>query len=292
LAVLFEIATTMVRPFFTEYAAAEGYGTAAAAALFLLPNLAALAVLPLAEAAYRTLGAALLPVAFVLAGAGLAWQALDATPIALIGGRVLFGIGLGMGQLAVDIRMFEVAGTAGPAYSAVQTARIGAQLITPVLASSAAEVISGRNRAYRLGTSSAIATDLWALGAGLAGIACSCGRCAGIAEGEAMNVPEPTIRLHVDPANPGQHILDEALMAGHIDNTHLTTGRQIEPGKAEIYRQLPLLLFGKAVRIDTGQRLNQRRFAVVDMPGRANDVGRSLGPGGGFLRGNSLPPVA
>jgi len=138
LAVVFEVATNVVRPFFTEYAATGGLGTTAAAAQFLLASLAALAVLPLAEPAHRLLGRWLLPVGFLLAAAGLLWQCLGPDTLTLIGGRIVFGAGLGLGHVALDLRMFGATGTAAPAYATVQTARIGGLFVSPVLATLAA----------------------------------------------------------------------------------------------------------------------------------------------------------
>jgi hypothetical protein len=140
LAVVFEMATNVVRPFFTEYAATGGLGTTAGAAQFLLASLAALAVLPLAEPAHRLLGRRLLPVGFLLAATGLVWQCLGPDSLTLTAGRMVFGIGLGLGQIALDLRMFGATGTAAPAYAVVQTARIGGLFVSPVLATLAATV--------------------------------------------------------------------------------------------------------------------------------------------------------
>jgi hypothetical protein len=138
LAVLFELAVGLVRPFFTEYAASGGLGVAAAAALFLLPSLVALAVLPAAERIGSALGPALLPVALGLAALGLAIQAASPEVVPLAAGRILFGAGIGLGQVALDRRMFTAAGTAGPAYAAVETARSGALMVAPLIAALAA----------------------------------------------------------------------------------------------------------------------------------------------------------
>lgn len=138
LAVVFEIATNVVRPFFTEYAVTGGLGTTVGAAQFLLASLAALAALPLAEPAHRLLGRWLLPAGFLLAAAGLLWQCLGPDPLTLAAGRIVFGVGLGLGHVALDLRMFGATGTAAPAYAAVQTARVGGLFVSPVLATLAA----------------------------------------------------------------------------------------------------------------------------------------------------------
>jgi hypothetical protein len=82
-------------------------------------------------------------------------------------------------------------------------------------------------------------------------------------------------------------------VAGNVDHADLSSGRQIEPGEAEIDRQLPLFFLGEPVWIDAGQRFNQRRFAVVDMSRGADDIRRrlSLKVVVGRLAGNSDAPV-
>lgn len=138
LAVVFEMATNVIRPFFTEYAGTGGFTTTQAAALFLIPNLAVLLVLPATHRMRRALDRLSLPAAFVVAAAGLAWQAAAPDLLHLVGGRILFGLGLGLSHVALDIRMFEATGTAGPAYAAVETARTGVLFVAPVLAAMAA----------------------------------------------------------------------------------------------------------------------------------------------------------
>ena len=71
----------------------------------------------------------------------------------------------------------------------------------------------------------------------------------------------------VDPADAGQHIFDEALVTGHINDAHLPPTGQPQVRKAQIDRHLAALLFGKAIRIDAGKRKHQRRFAVVNVAG-------------------------
>ncbi|MFL1379866.1 MFS transporter [Nocardiopsis protaetiae] len=133
-----EIARLIVRPFFTLYAEDGGVGTTAAAVLFLLPQVAVLAVLPLAGRAHALLGRALLPVACLLAAAGLAAQFLTGDPALLAAARVVFGVGLGLGHVALDLRVFAVTGTDGPAFSAVATVRVAATLVSPVAATALA----------------------------------------------------------------------------------------------------------------------------------------------------------
>jgi hypothetical protein len=137
-AVIFELGANVVRPFFTAYAAQGGAGLGVAAVLFLLPALAALAAVPLAGRARAALGTALLPSAFMLAAAGLAVQAATHDPVTLAAGRVLLGIGLGLGHVELDRTMFAAVGTDGPGYAAVETVRGAGLLLAPVLAAATA----------------------------------------------------------------------------------------------------------------------------------------------------------
>jgi MFS family permease len=159
LAVVFEAAANVIRPFFTEYAAAGGFGTTAAAALFLVPNVAALAAMPFADRFRRRAGPGFLPLAFVLAALGLAWQVVSPDLLPLLAGRVVFGVGLGLSHVALDLRMFEATGTAGPGYVAVETARVGALFVTPLLATAAAS--------YQLALPLALAAVLYVAAAAL-----------------------------------------------------------------------------------------------------------------------------
>jgi hypothetical protein len=137
-AVLFELAAAAVRPFYVELAQAEGASLAGGAALFMLASAAALAVLPLARPLRRRLGAALLPTSLAVSAAGLLLQAVAPDLTTMTGARILFGAGLGLGQVALDLRMFAVVGTTGPGFAAVETARAGALLAAPVLAAATA----------------------------------------------------------------------------------------------------------------------------------------------------------
>ncbi|WNV73590.1 hypothetical protein [Geodermatophilus sp. DSM 44513] len=142
LAVLADLGTAVPRPFFTELVLRGGGSLTAAAVLFLLPALAALAVLPAARPLARRLGGGLLPAAAALAAGGLALQALAAAagPAALAAGRVVLGAGLGLLVVAVDLRVFAAVGTAGPGFTAVETARSGALLAAPLLATATVAV--------------------------------------------------------------------------------------------------------------------------------------------------------
>ncbi|MEE1942396.1 hypothetical protein V1L54_23840 [Streptomyces sp. TRM 70361] len=133
----FDFSVSVARPFFTEFAADLGGGATTSAVLFFLPSVAALAVLPAVRRCHALLGDRLLPLSMAVGAAGLLWQALADSLPALVGGRLLFGVCLGLGQVAVELRMFRATGTAGPEYTAVETARSAGLLAAPLVATAA-----------------------------------------------------------------------------------------------------------------------------------------------------------
>ena len=71
----------------------------------------------------------------------------------------------------------------------------------------------------------------------------------------------------VNTADTGQHVLDETLVTGDIDDANLTTAGELEPGEAKLDGHAPLLLLLEPVGVYPGEGFNQERFTVVDMPG-------------------------
>ncbi|GHF28612.1 hypothetical protein GCM10010218_07180 [Streptomyces mashuensis] len=131
--VAFDFALSVARPFFTEFAEDLGSGSLGGAVLFFLPSLGALATLPLARRCHDRFGPRLLPAAALVSAAGFLWQyAADGLP-ALVAGRLLAGLGLGLTQVAVEMRMFHSTGTAGPAFTAVETVRSAGLLAAPLV---------------------------------------------------------------------------------------------------------------------------------------------------------------
>lgn len=162
LAVLVDVGTGVGRPFFLELVRADGGSLTAGAILFLLPSVAALAVLPWGARWARTRGDLLAPAALAAAGA-LALQSVAADSVPLMAtGRLLFGAALALAAIALDLRIFAVTGTAGPAFAAVETARSAALLAAPPLATGAALV--------GLAAPLAVGAALFALAAVLAGV--------------------------------------------------------------------------------------------------------------------------
>ena len=86
----------------------------------------------------------------------------------------------------------------------------------------------------------------------------------------------------VDAVRAGQHVADEALMAGDVDDAGARAVGQREVGEAEIDRNPALLLLLEAVGVLAGERLDQRGLAVIDMAGGADDgVGDGMMGDGG-----------
>ena len=80
----------------------------------------------------------------------------------------------------------------------------------------------------------------------------------------------------IDAADAGQHVLDEALVAGNVDDLDGEAVRLLEEREAEVDRDAARLLLGQAVGVDAGQRLHERGLAVVDVPGGADDDVRGV----------------
>ncbi|MFJ4876937.1 hypothetical protein ACIP93_17195 [Streptomyces sp. NPDC088745] len=135
--VAFDFSVNVARPFFTEFSEGLGSGPAGSAVLFFLPSVSALAVLPLVRRCHDRFGDRLLPLALAAAAAGTAWSWLAGSLPGLVGGRLLFGVGLGLGHVAVELRMFRATGTEGPAFTAVETVRSAGLLAAPLAATAA-----------------------------------------------------------------------------------------------------------------------------------------------------------
>lgn len=81
----------------------------------------------------------------------------------------------------------------------------------------------------------------------------------------------------VNATGSGEHVLDESLVTGDIDDAHLPPGWEGEPGESEVDREAALLLLTQAVRVNPGERADEGALAVIDVPGGPDDVhGSSL----------------
>ncbi|GBD18617.1 hypothetical protein HRbin27_01115 [bacterium HR27] len=80
-------------------------------------------------------------------------------------------------------------------------------------------------------------------------------------------------KSRVEPADAGEHVLDESLVTGDVDDTQPPTTRQGHPGEAEVDGHLALFFFPQPIGIDAGECFHQRRLPVVDVTGGTDDVG-------------------
>ena len=74
----------------------------------------------------------------------------------------------------------------------------------------------------------------------------------------------------VDPGGPGQHVADEAFVAGHVDDPQPELA-QHQFGKPQLDGDAASFLLRQAVGVNAGQGLHQRGLAVVDVSGGAED---------------------
>ena len=76
----------------------------------------------------------------------------------------------------------------------------------------------------------------------------------------------------IDLAGPDEHVADEPVVAGHIHEVDRGAVVEIAGGRYPTSIVMPrALLLGQPVGIDPGQGAEQRRLAVVDVAGRADD---------------------
>ena len=90
--------------------------------------------------------------------------------------------------------------------------------------------------------------------------------------------PRPVVGRHdehrrVDLARPDEHVADQPIVAGHVDEVDLGPVVEREMGVPDVDRHPPPPLLGQPVRVDPGQRPEQRRLAVVDVTGSPDDDG-------------------
>ena len=72
--------------------------------------------------------------------------------------------------------------------------------------------------------------------------------------------------------HPGEHVADEPLVAGDVDDGEPPTGRQRGPGEAEVDGQPAAAFFRPAIGFHARQGADQRRLAVVDVAGGGDHV--------------------
>lgn len=74
----------------------------------------------------------------------------------------------------------------------------------------------------------------------------------------------------VDGACAGEHVADEADVAGDVDDGDVAAGGEGGPGEAELDGEAALLLFAEAVGVGAGEGFDEGGLAVVDVSGGAD----------------------
>ena len=77
-------------------------------------------------------------------------------------------------------------------------------------------------------------------------------------------------KKEVDPRRSGNHRAYEALVPGDVDERERPSARQLERGVPQVDRDPSRLLLGQPVGVLAGQRADERRLPVVDVPGGAD----------------------
>jgi hypothetical protein len=73
----------------------------------------------------------------------------------------------------------------------------------------------------------------------------------------------------VDRRRARDHVLDEPLVAGDVDDADPLAVLEEKGAKPEIDRHLALFFLGQAVGVDAGEPLDERGLAVVDVARRS-----------------------
>ena len=94
--------------------------------------------------------------------------------------------------------------------------------------------------------------------------------------------PGPVVGGHdeqggVDLAGSDEHVADEPVVTGHVDEVELGPVVEGQVGVADVDRHPAPALLGEAVRVDPGERSQEARLAVVDVAGRPDDDGHRPG---------------
>ena len=78
----------------------------------------------------------------------------------------------------------------------------------------------------------------------------------------------------VNPAHAREHVVDEPLVPRNVYDADLAAVGKGHPREAEVDGQPALLLLLEAVRVDAGERVDERGLAVVDVSRRSDNVQR------------------
>ena len=75
----------------------------------------------------------------------------------------------------------------------------------------------------------------------------------------------------IDSGDACEHIAHESLVTGHVDEADEAPAGQCQSGKAEVDGHSAFALFREVRCVRSGQRLDDCRLSVIDMPGGRDD---------------------
>ena len=85
-------------------------------------------------------------------------------------------------------------------------------------------------------------------------------------------------KREIDARRAGDHRAHECFVTRNVDDADRADAVERERREAELDRDAAPLLFGQPIGVDAGERANERRLAVIDVPGGAEDHARAPGP--------------
>ena len=85
-----------------------------------------------------------------------------------------------------------------------------------------------------------------------------------------VGVHDEQQQLHARGA--GEHVVQEALVAGHVDDAALDSVVEAQVREPEIERHAALALFDPAIGVRSGERRDERGLPVIDVSRRSDDV--------------------
>ncbi len=91
-----------------------------------------------------------------------------------------------------------------------------------------------------------------------------------------VDIHDEQQQLHA--GSTGEHVVQEFLVARHVDDSGLDAVVEAQVREAEIERHAALAFLGPAVGVRSRQGLDQRRLPVIDVPRRPDDVHALLYP--------------
>ena len=102
-----------------------------------------------------------------------------------------------------------------------------------------------------------------------------------------------TVKKHeIDAVRAREHVADETLVPGHIDDADAGTVMKIEVREAQVDGDAPLLLLFQPICVLTGERLDEARLAVIDVAGGPDNERHGCCDYSRRRRGRSGRPLA